>query len=337
MRRLCSSSLALLLAACAPLPAERPDAPPPSATRLPADPPNSTQSSLERAARDPRAIVPYSARPKSGQDGHPEQRFDASSVPDAVPEHEPRSRYGNPPFYEVFGKRYFVMKDKDAKGFKQRGIASWYGTKFHGARTSSGERYDMYAMTAAHKELPLPTWVRVTNLENKRSVVVKVNDRGPFHDNRIIDLSYSAAQKLDILGKGTGLVEIRVLEPGASRGSTGVPGDASTPRITGAGAAPDPAVVTAAAPESDVAPAEALAPPEMYLQVGAFAEERNARALALSLEQAGLAVRAIVHNDETGKVLHKLRIGPLSTVDEVDVVTRKLQDMGLSNPKLVIP
>ena len=145
------------------------------------------------------------------RDSGPTEHRDLSQVQNAVPRSEPRSRYGNPDSYEVFGKRYYVMDS--SKGFSERGIASWYGTKFHGRRTSSGERYDMYAMTAAHKSLPLPTYVRVRNLKNQRSIIVKVNDRGPFHNNRIIDLSYAAAHKLGIAGAGTGLVEIAALDP----------------------------------------------------------------------------------------------------------------------------
>ena len=139
---------------------------------------------------------------------------DLAAIPDAVPRDEPRSRYGNPETYEVFGKRYKVMKS--AKGHVERGLASWYGPGFHAERTSSGEPYDMYAMTAAHKSLPIPCFVRVTNLENGRSVVVRVNDRGPFVGDRIIDLSYTAAWKLDMLRAGTAKVEIRVLQPGRS-------------------------------------------------------------------------------------------------------------------------
>jgi rare lipoprotein A len=148
------------------------------------------------------------------QDGFP----DAAVVPpnleqiaDAVPRPEPRSRYGNPAEYEVAGQRYFVMTS--AAGYKERGGASWYGTKFNGRRTSSGEPYDMFAMTAAHKTLPLPTYVRVTRVSNGRSVVVKVNDRGPFHQGRIIDLSYAAALKLDLLRDGSAEVEVEALDP----------------------------------------------------------------------------------------------------------------------------
>ncbi|KTC75233.1 rare lipoprotein A [Legionella birminghamensis] len=131
------------------------------------------------------------------------------------PVYEPFSRYGNPGSYAVNGRNYEVMRS--ASGYKTKGIASWYGTKFHSRRTSSGDDYDMYAMTAAHKTLPLPTYVRVRNLENGRQAVVKVNDRGPFHDDRVIDLSYAAASKLGLLPKGTAAVEIEALtvrEPG---------------------------------------------------------------------------------------------------------------------------
>ncbi len=133
------------------------------------------------------------------------------AIPDAVPKVEPRSRSGNPPFYEVFGQRYYVLSS--SVGYIERGVASWYGPGFHKVRTSTGEPYDMYAMTAAHKTLPLPAYVRVTNLQNGRSVVVRVNDRGPFVDNRIIDLSYSAALKLDVVRNGTAFVEVRSIDP----------------------------------------------------------------------------------------------------------------------------
>jgi len=137
---------------------------------------------------------------------------DIHAVPDATPVPEPRSRYGNPKEYEVFGETYFVLNSAD--GYKERGRASWYGTKFHGRRTSSGEPYDMYRMTAAHKTLPLPSYVRVTRKSNGRSVVVRVNDRGPFHTGRIIDLSYAAATRLDLLQEGSADVEVEALDPG---------------------------------------------------------------------------------------------------------------------------
>jgi len=133
-------------------------------------------------------------------------------VPDAVPVHEPLSRYGNPPSYDVDGVTYHVLETSE--GYEAEGIASWYGEEFQGRRTSSGEPYDMYGMTAAHRTLPIPTYVEVTNLENSRTVVVRVNDRGPFHPDRLIDLSYAAARKLGIVGAGTARVRVRALEAG---------------------------------------------------------------------------------------------------------------------------
>ena len=128
---------------------------------------------------------------------------------EVTPRPEARSRYGNGPVYEVLGKRYTVMPS--SSGYQERGVASWYGKKFHGNLTSNREPYDMYAMTAAHKTLPLPTYVRVRNLRNDKSIIVRVNDRGPFVHNRIIDLSYAAAMKLDMIKDGTSLVEVTAI------------------------------------------------------------------------------------------------------------------------------
>ena len=143
-------------------------------------------------------------------DGPPSGSTRIPDLPgDAVPRPEPRSKYGNGPVYEVFGKRYTVMPSAD--GYRERGVASWYGKKFHGNLTSNRETYDMYAMTAAHNTLHLPTYLRVRNLRNNKSIVVRVNDRGPFVHNRIIDLSYSAALKLDMITDGTSLVEVTAI------------------------------------------------------------------------------------------------------------------------------
>jgi rare lipoprotein A len=144
---------------------------------------------------------------------------DGADIPDAVPRVEPLSRSGNPASYKVRGKRYFTKTT--STGHVERGLASWYGKQFHGRKTSSGERYDMYAMTAAHKTLPLPTYVQVTNVENGRTAVVKVNDRGPFHGPRVIDLSYSAAKKLGVVQKGTAMVEVRAIDPSRPAGDPG--------------------------------------------------------------------------------------------------------------------
>jgi rare lipoprotein A len=178
----------------------------------------------------------------------------AASVPDAIPRLEPRARYGNPPFYDVFGKRYYVLSS--SVGYWERGVASWYGPGFHKERTSTGEPYDMYGMTAAHKTLPLPVYVRVTNLQNGRSIVVRVNDRGPFVGNRIIDLSYTAAAKLDMLRNGTAMVEVRAIDPTAPplppvvTAST-IPAVSTSPTVStspAASATPTTASTPAAAP-----------------------------------------------------------------------------------------
>ncbi len=145
------------------------------------------------------------------KDGPPGFYVDETKIPNATPKVEQLSKYGNMPFYNVFGKRYYVMPS--CKHYEERGVASWYGTKFHAQRTSSGERYNMLAMTAAHKTLPLPCYVEVTNLQNHRRIVVKVNDRGPFESNRLIDLSYVAAKKLGMLGHGTAYVNVKLIDP----------------------------------------------------------------------------------------------------------------------------
>ncbi|MGH8575327.1 MAG: septal ring lytic transglycosylase RlpA family protein [Gammaproteobacteria bacterium] len=152
-------------------------------------------------------------------------------TPDLIPRQEPLSRYGNPESYEVFGQTYYPLRS--SQGFVERGVASWYGPGFHRKRTSSGEPYDMYEMSAAHRVLPLPTYVEVTHLGSGRRAVVKVNDRGPFKDDRVLDLSYAAAHRLGIHGPGTAWVEIRALSPGArteSAGTAPVPAAAARSR-----------------------------------------------------------------------------------------------------------
>ena len=245
------------------------------------------------------------------QDGGPDRRVDVSGIPDAVPRVEPRSRYGNPESYVVRGRRYYVMRS--SHGYVERGIASWYGTKFHGRRTSSGETYDMYKMTAAHKTLPLPTYVRVTNLENGRSVVVKVNDRGPFHENRLIDLSWAAAAKLGILGKGTGLVEVRAIDPRHPE-----------PRTLHASSSKD---------DRDSAGSRATVKPRLFLQVGAFASRANAERL---LRRLGLEQAFIVPGYSRQRRIYRVRIGPLPSVEQADALARRLDARGIRDPHVVI-
>ncbi|MDP3857883.1 MAG: septal ring lytic transglycosylase RlpA family protein [Stagnimonas sp.] len=162
---------------------------------------------------------------------------DVASTPDAVPREEPRSKYGNPPSYEALGERYEVMTEVP-RLFRETGKASWYGKKFHGRRTANGEKYNMFAMTAAHKTLPLPTYARVTNVGNGRSVVVKINDRGPFHPGRIVDLSYAAAAKIDLLHHGSTDVVLEVLSP--DQGSEAIDSARERPRYLEVGRFDDP-------------------------------------------------------------------------------------------------
>jgi rare lipoprotein A len=221
-------------------------------------------------------------------------------VPDATPRNEPRSRYGNPPFYDVFGKRYYVMPS--SVGYVERGVASWYGPGFHEVRTSTGEPYDMYGMTAAHKTLPLPAYVRVTNLQNGRSIVVRVNDRGPFVGNRIIDLSYTAAAKLDMLRNGTAFVEVRALDAGA----------------------PEPG---AAAVAANLA---------LFIQAGAFADPANAERLAARLRGGGYGNVFVRENRLAGRTLYRVRIGPVPDVAEFDRVVAALESVGVGDARLAL-
>lgn len=238
--------------------------------------------------------------------GPPRGSVNVASVPDAVPRVEPRSRYGNPRSYTVYGKRYYTLKT--SKGHRERGVASWYGTKFHGRRTSSGEPYDMYAMTAAHKTLPLPTYVRVTNLENQRSVVVRVNDRGPFHANRIIDLSYTAAWKLGVLSKGTGYVEVAALDPRA----------------------PQPVTVARATPSP------ATGPVQLYLQTGSFSVRANAEQMKWQMQSVSGGPVNIEPVQIGGRTTYRVRVGPIANVTKADRLAQQIADLGLETPRIVI-
>ena len=218
----------------------------------------------------------------------------------------PRSKRGNPPFYEVYGVRYTVMNSSSA--YKEKGVASWYGKKFHGRDTSSGERYDMYAMTAAHKTLPLPTNVRVTNLENGKSVILRVNDRGPFVKNRLIDLSYAAAQELDVVANGTAVVEVVALNSSYNKNAK-----VSQAQIAGN--------------SQNV---------KMYLQVGAFGESDNAQKLADKLSGNGIA-NVRVHEVSGGATkLFKVRIGPLASVADYDRLSADVERLQLGEGHLVV-
>ncbi len=252
--------------------------------------------------------LPQSRRYRDNDDSTPAGAPPAfiATLPEPVPKVEPRALYGNKSPYSVRGQSYRVLPS--ARGYDERGIASYYGNKFNGYKTSSLENYDMYKFSAASKVLPLPSYARVTNLANGKSVIVRVNDRGPFHENRIIDLSYAAAVRIGIWPKGTGLVEVQGIDP-------------STP----ARELPPPPVVTGGS-----------AHPGIYLQVGAFADPANADRVAQRLRQARLAPVQVVDAVVGGRHVHRVRLGPLADADAADRVSDQIVRMGLPHPEVAV-
>lgn len=213
-----------------------------------------------------------------------ERPVDISTLPLPEPRPEPLSKLGNPVSYEVMGERYHVLLS--ATDYSQTGVASWYGRKFHGRTTASGEIYDMYEFTAAHKTLPLPSYVRVTNLENGRQVIVRVNDRGPFHGHRLIDLSYAAAKRLGMIKRGTARVRIQALTIAGQNVSE-------------------------------------AANPELYLQTGAFSDSGNANEQVQRLKSLGIGDVFITPADDSTP-LYRVRIGPFSSPEQLATTRQRL-------------
>jgi rare lipoprotein A len=216
-------------------------------------------------------------------------------------------------------------------GYSERGVASWYGQKFHGRLTSNRETYNMYAMTAAHKTLPLPTYVRVRNLRNNKSIVVRVNDRGPFVHNRIIDLSYAGALKLDMVGSGTSLVEVTVItfdDP---------PGDHATNRASGPQrtSGPQPATIPAQRTSEPQLATTAATQNKIYVQVGAFGSRENAERRSAALGAAHIGNVYILEDTNVSPTLYRVRIGPIHDVIQYDVIVEELENIGIMNPYLV--
>ena len=234
-------------------------------------------------------LVSCTSTPPVVRDGAPRSPpADLSKLPEPKPTSEPKSRYGNHSPYVVLGRTYHVLDRAD--GYRATGNASWYGTKFQGRPTSSGERYDMYKLTAAHRNLPIPSFVRVTNLENHRSTIVRVNDRGPFHGDRLIDLSYAAAVKLGFESKGTTRVLVEAVTPGT---------------IVAA-----PVVASVAPP-----PAE-----KIFLQAGAFSDRNGAERLRIAIAEL---IGSNVHIHQTGRdTLFRVRVGPLAHMAEANRIQR---------------
>ena len=219
-----------------------------------------------------------------------------------------KSKLGNPSSYVVHGKRYYVL-DSSA-GFVQRGIASWYGIKFHGRKTSSGEIYNMHGMTAAHKTLPIPVYVHVRNLDNGRTAVVRVNDRGPFISGRIIDLSYAAAKKLGVKGPGTANVEISVVGKGQTKPTSVV----RTIPLTNQ-------------PAKDV---------PLFIQMGSFSSQSNANKLVRNLHAANETTARISQLKTANGLFYRVRVGPLYDIDEANAIVIRLKRKGFQTARIVV-
>ena len=226
-------------------------------------------------------------------DGPSSRKMTPADVHDAVPVAEPRARYGNHSPYTVLGKTYTVLSS--SKGYHERGIASWYGSKFHGRRTSSGELYDMHLATAAHKSLPLPTYAEVTNLDNGRKMIVKINDRGPFHEDRIIDLSYAAAIKLGVDQTGTARIDVRAIDVKTSKRSAVKIADGT------------------------------------FLQVGAFKKRKTANDMAGKMMAAQLKPVSV----QKSRGLYKVWIGPYASDVEIEASMRRVVELGYERPHKV--
>lgn len=245
--------------------------------------------------------APGSDRYSIQQDHAPEaDRVRMQQLPQPTPRSEALSRYGNGPTYRVWGITYEVMDSAD--GYLEDGIASWYGAKFHGHRTSSGESYDMYQLSAAHKTLPLPSWARVTNLDNGKSTIVRVNDRGPFHPDRVIDLSWAAAVKLDIDQRGTGRVRVEALSTEPNQQSQSV---------MAASTSPPPAASNG-----------------LFLQVGAFSQTDSAQQLQEELNQRFSWPVAIRSQNN----IHRVWLGPFANEQERLNARQSLTAAGYPSP-----
>lgn len=272
------------------------------------------------------------------KDGAPARRLDPDSIKDAVPRRDPITRAGNKNPYTVLGQTYRILPS--SKGYRARGVASWYGTKFHGENTANGERYDIYEMTAAHCTLPIPTYVLVTNLENGRQCVVRVNDRGPFVSDRLIDLSYAAATKLGYLGKGTAQVEVVAIDPDdwPPRGYA-QSGEQNTTRIVPPLVLPAPKPTVPLSDTVSAAPAETTAPPlaapgSLYVQAGAFANNYAAENLRTRLASS-TGYRVVVQPSQDGRLLYRVRVGPFVSAADAEQALANVQAQRIDGARIV--
>lgn len=285
---------------------------------------------------------------RAHKDGAPWWDVDVSRIPDATPTLHTGPYKANP--YTVLGKTYFPLQE--SKTYVASGTASWYGTKFHGQNTANGEVYDLYGMSAAHKTLPLPSYVRVTNLDNNKTVILRVNDRGPFYSDRIIDLSYAAAKKLGYAETGTARVKVEGIDPQQWWAAKGRPAPLmlnepqvaqnSAPAITASAGTveqwtpPPQQHAAAVVPVQIDAKKNASAPASgQYLQVGAFANPDAAELLRSKLSgmvSAPVFISSIVRNQQT---LHRVRLGPIGSPGEIAQVQNSVRLANLGSPSVV--
>jgi rare lipoprotein A len=251
-------------------------------------------------------------------DGPAQADIDLDAIPDAEPRQEPLHRWANRP-YEVLGKKY--VPQTQVKSFRQEGVASWYGKKFHGQKTSTGETYDMFAMTAAHPTLPLPSYARVTNPANGRSVVLRVNDRGPFHAGRIMDLSYAAAYRLGYINEGSSRVIVELIVPG----ETDLPLLAAAPVAAPQRDTEEMEALSRQLSEEIAAPRAEASAQGIFLQLGAFANLDNAENLKNHLSDALEWLADAIHIHEADN-LHRLQLGPYPTRAAAEFMAQRIQE-----------
>ena len=255
---------------------------------------------------------PNAGRYSISQDRAPTRIVDLASIPEVIPEPLNRTGAGNRSPYTVLGKSYEVMPTEE--GYNERGVASWYGEKFHGHKTSNGEVFDMFLASAAHKSLPIPSFLRVTNLDNNRSIVVRVNDRGPFHGDRVIDLSYAAAVKLGYADRGTARVQLESIVATGTSGDRAVRASNSvwneTLRVSSTGS--------------------------KYVQVGAFSDLSAAQEVTSRVEEiTSLPVFIRTVNTSNNKILHRVRVGPISDPGQIQRVRESVVAANLGSPYTV--
>lgn len=298
LTRLLVPVLAALLASCASTP------PPESA---PAQPQGRYQMDQDSGALEP---------------------IDLSKVKPVVPKVETRTAAGNKSPYTINGVTYRVLESE--AGYSEVGMASWYGRKFHGHLTSNGERYDMFQLSAAHTRLPIPSYIKVTNLDNGKSIIARVNDRGPFHPGRVVDLSYAGAVMLGYAGNGTARVRVEAIVPGIDTVDPGRVENIATAPPAGEAVAYAAATVESVATERQRIDRDEG---NEYLQVGAFASLDSAQRLVARLNDV-VAAPVTIHSDpaDDGRVLHKVRVGPLADTPELDVLIEKIQSAQLGTP-----